>query len=77
MVSLPDVQSSNAQIGNTLPAGLVGVFVGATNGIGEAALKEFLRVGGSLSQRVPFGGVVEFRLGAGAALTYVLPFFGL
>ncbi|OQE29102.1 hypothetical protein PENFLA_c004G01194 [Penicillium flavigenum] len=43
MVSLPDVQSSNAQIANTLPAGLVAVFVGATNGIGEAALKEFAR----------------------------------
>lgn len=43
MVSLPDVQSSNSQIANTLPAGLVAVFVGATNGIGEAALKEFAR----------------------------------
>ncbi|KGO41079.1 Short-chain dehydrogenase/reductase SDR [Penicillium expansum] len=43
MVSLPDVQSSNAQIASTLPAGLVAVFVGATNGIGEAALKEFAR----------------------------------
>ena len=43
MVSLPDVQSSNTQIANTLPAGLVAVFVGATNGIGEAALKEFAR----------------------------------
>lgn len=43
MVSLPDVQSSNAQIAITLPAGLVAVFVGATNGIGEAALKEFAR----------------------------------
>jgi hypothetical protein len=27
MVSLPDVQSSNTQIANTLPAGLVAVFV--------------------------------------------------
>lgn len=43
MVSLPDVQSSNAQIANTLPSGLVAVFVGATNGIGEATLKEFAR----------------------------------
>jgi short-subunit dehydrogenase len=43
MVSLPDVQSSNAQIATTLPAGLVAVFIGATNGIGEAALKEFAR----------------------------------
>ncbi|KAI2726291.1 hypothetical protein CBS147332_3178 [Penicillium roqueforti] len=43
MVSLPDVQSSNAHIADTLPAGLVAVFVGATSGIGEAALKEFAR----------------------------------
>ena len=42
MVSLPDVQSSNAQIAGTLP-GLVAVFVGATSGIGEYALKEFAR----------------------------------
>jgi hypothetical protein len=42
MVSLPDVQSSNDQIAK-LPAGLVAVFVGATNGIGEATLKEFAR----------------------------------
>lgn len=42
MVSLPDVQSSNAQIASTLP-GLVAVFVGATSGIGEYALKEFAR----------------------------------
>ncbi|OGE49256.1 hypothetical protein PENARI_c022G07660 [Penicillium arizonense] len=42
MVSLPDVQSSNDQIAE-LPAGLVAVFVGATNGIGEATLKEFAR----------------------------------
>jgi NADP-dependent 3-hydroxy acid dehydrogenase YdfG len=39
MVSLPDIQSSNAQIAK-LP-NLVAVFVGATNGIGEATLKEF------------------------------------
>ncbi|KAJ5835781.1 Short-chain dehydrogenase/reductase SDR [Penicillium robsamsonii] len=43
MVSLPDVQSSNAQIAKILPPGLVAVFVGATNGVGEAALKEFAR----------------------------------
>jgi short-subunit dehydrogenase len=42
MVSLPDVQSSNNEIAK-LPAGLVAVFVGATNGIGEATLKEFAR----------------------------------
>lgn len=43
MVSLPDVQYSNTQIANHLPPGLVAVFVGATSGIGEAALKEFAR----------------------------------
>ena len=43
MVSLHNVQSSNAKVSNTLPAGLVAVFVGATSGIGEAALKEFAR----------------------------------
>lgn len=43
MVSLTDVQSSNANIANTLPAGLVAVFVGATSGIGEATLIEFAR----------------------------------
>lgn len=43
MVSLSDVQASNAQIATSLPAGLVAVFVGATNGIGESTLKEFAR----------------------------------
>lgn len=43
MVSLSDVQSSNAQIATALPQGLVAVFVGATNGIGEYSLKEFAR----------------------------------
>ncbi|KAK4031965.1 hydrogenase/reductase-like protein [Parachaetomium inaequale] len=43
MVSLSDVQSSNAQIATTLPPGLVAVFIGATNGIGEYSLKEFAR----------------------------------
>lgn len=42
MVSLPDVQASNAQIASALP-GLVAVFVGATSGIGEYSLKEFAR----------------------------------
>ncbi|GAB7351909.1 hypothetical protein MBLNU459_g2451t1 [Dothideomycetes sp. NU459] len=41
MVSLKDVQASNSLIPSTLPAGLVAVFVGATNGIGEATLKQF------------------------------------
>ncbi|KAJ5773150.1 hypothetical protein N7457_008046 [Penicillium paradoxum] len=57
MVSLPDIQSSNAQIASTLPAGLVAVFVGATNGIGETALKEFAR--SARSPRVYFIGRVE------------------
>ena len=43
MVSLSDVQSSNAQVATELPPGLVAVFVGATNGIGEYSLKEFAR----------------------------------
>ncbi|KAJ5129530.1 Short-chain dehydrogenase/reductase SDR [Penicillium bovifimosum] len=43
MIPLSEVQASNAQIANTFPPGLVAVFVGATNGIGEAALKEFAR----------------------------------
>ncbi|KAJ5825589.1 Short-chain dehydrogenase/reductase SDR [Penicillium riverlandense] len=43
MVSLPEVQASNAQIATSLPPGLVAVFVGATSGIGETALKEFAR----------------------------------
>lgn len=43
MVTLTDVQASNAQIPTALPQGLVAVFVGATNGIGEYAMKEFAR----------------------------------
>ena len=43
MVSLDDVQSSNARIASTLPPGLVAVFVGATNGIGETSLKQFAK----------------------------------
>lgn len=43
MVSLSDVQASNAQIVTALPPGLIAVFVGATNGIGEYSLKEFAR----------------------------------
>lgn len=38
MVALPAVQSSNAILSKTLPLGLVGVFVGATSGIGKAAV---------------------------------------
>ncbi len=43
MVSLDDVQSSNARIASTLPPGLVAVFAGATNGIGETSLKQFAK----------------------------------
>jgi short-subunit dehydrogenase len=42
MVCLQDIQASNAQIASTLP-GLVAVFVGATNGIGEFTLKQLAR----------------------------------
>lgn len=43
MVTLPQVHASNAQIPTSLPPNLVAVFIGATSGIGEAALKEFVR----------------------------------
>ena len=43
MVSLSDVQFSNSRIASTLPARLVAVFVGATNGIGEYTLKQFAK----------------------------------
>jgi hypothetical protein len=45
MVTLTEVQRSNAQI-STAVQPLVGVFVGATSGIGEYALREFVRHGG-------------------------------
>ena len=43
MVTLSDVQSSNALISSTLSADLVAVFVGATSGIGETTLKQFAK----------------------------------
>lgn len=43
MVLLDAVRSSNASIASALPAGLVAVFVGATNGIGETTLKQFAK----------------------------------
>src|SRR4051795_10506469 len=43
MVSLPDIESSNARISTALPPGLVAVFVGGTNGIGETTLKRFAK----------------------------------
>lgn len=42
MVTLPQVHLSNDTIAASLP-NLVAVFVGATSGIGEAAVKEFVR----------------------------------
>lgn len=43
MVSLDEMRESNAQIPSFLPPGLVAVFAGATSGIGEATLKEFVK----------------------------------
>ncbi|TVY51573.1 Oxidoreductase andH, partial [Lachnellula cervina] len=43
MVSLTEVQASNARIASCLPPGLVAVFVGATSGIGETSLKQFAK----------------------------------
>jgi NADP-dependent 3-hydroxy acid dehydrogenase YdfG len=43
MVSIAEVQASNARISSSLPPGLVAVFVGATNGIGETSLKQFAK----------------------------------
>lgn len=42
-VTLEQVQASNASIKQTYPDGLVAVFAGATAGIGEASLREFVR----------------------------------
>lgn len=41
MVALNAVQASNSTLATSLPAGMVAVFVGATSGIGEFALKTF------------------------------------
>ncbi|KAI1372718.1 putative short-chain dehydrogenases/reductase [Hypoxylon crocopeplum] len=43
MVTLSTVQASNSSIATSLPDGIVGVFVGATSGIGEHALKAFVQ----------------------------------
>ncbi|KAI1814428.1 hypothetical protein GGS20DRAFT_412436 [Poronia punctata] len=43
MVSLPTMRESNTRISQTLPPGLVAVFVGATSGIGEATLKHLAK----------------------------------
>lgn len=44
MVELTKVRFSNKQIATTLPHGLVAVFVGATSGIGELAMRAFVQV---------------------------------
>jgi NADP-dependent 3-hydroxy acid dehydrogenase YdfG len=41
MVQLHLVRESNDKVATALPPGMVAVFVGATSGIGEYALKEF------------------------------------
>jgi NAD(P)-dependent dehydrogenase (short-subunit alcohol dehydrogenase family) len=41
MVALHAVQDSNSRLATSLPAGMVAVFVGATSGIGEHAVKTF------------------------------------
>lgn len=43
MVSLDVVRSSNDRIKTTLPAGLVAIFVGGTNGVGETTVKQFAK----------------------------------
>lgn len=43
MVALDKIQASNAQIARTYPEGLVAVFAGATAGIGEIALRNFVQ----------------------------------
>jgi hypothetical protein len=43
MVSLTAIRSSNARIASALQPGLVGVFIGATSGIGESSLKVFAK----------------------------------
>ena len=43
MVALETVRASNQQIASALPSGLVAVFVGATNGVGEATVRQFAK----------------------------------
>ncbi|MCJ1402181.1 hypothetical protein MMC11_005401 [Xylographa trunciseda] len=43
MVSLEIIESSNDRIRSTLPAGLVAVFVGGTNGVGETTVRQFAK----------------------------------
>ena len=43
MVSLDIIEASNDRIKSNLPAGLVAVFVGGTNGVGETTLRQFAK----------------------------------
>lgn len=43
MVGLEQIRSSNSNIGMVLPPGLVAIFAGATSGIGESSLKQFVK----------------------------------
>ncbi|OKL63756.1 hypothetical protein UA08_00734 [Talaromyces atroroseus] len=54
MVELEKVRSSNKQVSTVLPPGLVAVYVGATSGIGELAMKALVKH--SVQPRVYFVG---------------------
>lgn len=43
MVSLEAIVASNSRIRSTLPSGLVAVFVGGTNGVGETTVRQFTK----------------------------------
>ena len=43
MVSLEIVESSNDRIRSTLQAGLIAIFVGGTNGVGETTVRQFAK----------------------------------
>ncbi|THX14538.1 hypothetical protein D6D13_03012 [Aureobasidium pullulans] len=43
MVALETIRASNSRIASTLPLGLVAIFVGATNGVGEATVRQFAK----------------------------------
>jgi short-subunit dehydrogenase len=43
MVPITAMRASDARVATALPPGLVGVFIGATSGIGENSLKAFAR----------------------------------
>jgi len=43
MVSLDLIKASNGRIASSLPSGMVAVFVGGTNGLGEYTLRKFAK----------------------------------